>query len=167
MGFLSSVITQSWCRHWETFLCYSCWLPTGVLRWKCRDHLRHDISVFKKCFHSFFFLHMPVLQSQRLKFSFALLWPLRVKCCATVLEQTEQEYIRETCVFFGIIYLWWQRFQNCLRLLEQTRIPTYTTVVMVQGVFTPNHRYLFFLQLPSAASHSVFGQLAFTHTAKK
>lgn len=123
------------------------------------------IPVFKKCFHSVFFSNMLVLQSQRLKFT--LLLGFALEDCATALEETEQDHIRETSVFLGIIYLWWQRFQNCFRLLEQTRIPTYTTVVIVQRIFTNSHRYLLFLQLQPAASHSIFGQLAVIYKAKK
>lgn len=98
------------------------------------DHLRHNTSVFKKRFHSFFFSHMPVLQ--RIKFTLLLGFDLEGRALCYILEETEQDHIRKTSVFLGIIYLWWQRCQNCLRLLEQTRISTCTIVVKVQRVFT-------------------------------
>lgn len=132
------------------------------------DHLRHDTSVFKKLFPQLFLLTHACSSGPKFKVHFiAWLWPWGSSIVLQSLRRLNRITSEKQVFFLGLFTFGGRGAKTSLRLLEQTRIPTYTTVVKVQRVFAPNHRHLFFLQLQSARSRSVFGQLAVTFKAKK
>lgn len=121
--------------HWG-FLCESVWTTLGVI-----PLLPITVS------SAFSFNTCLFLKSKGWRSVCCFGLASTVEHCATVIEEAEWENNEEASVFLGIIYLWWQWLQNCLRLLGQTRISAHSSIVIVRRVFTPPHRHLFFLQL--------------------